>query len=189
MVFIRPKGATAPKEITNLSTGAIAVKGTYTLIIRLSAKTSITIGKLGNYTFKEGFYTYTGSALGSGGSNLVNRLRHHLRRVKSLRWHVDYVLTNPYAKIVSIAYALSNVKAECLVAVALQQLPYVKTPIRKFGSTDCKCDAHLHYFGARSLRGVKEAVLNAYGKLGLKAMLIGAPWASRGEGIGGSLNR
>lgn len=146
--------------------------GTYTLIIELSTETLITVGKLGNYAFKKGVYTYTGSALGLRGFNLVNRLRRHVRKVKSLKWHIDYVLASPYARIVAIVYALSKIKAECLIAKAIQQLPYAEIPVKRFGSTDCKCNAHLTYFKAEELRSVKDGVLNAYRMIGLKPRQI-----------------
>ncbi|MEM1537883.1 MAG: GIY-YIG nuclease family protein [Candidatus Nezhaarchaeales archaeon] len=147
-------------------------KGTYTLIIKLNTETPITVGKLGNYTFKKGFYAYTGSALGLKGFNLVNRLSRHLREAKRLKWHIDYLLASPYAKIVAIVYALNEVKLECLVARALQQLSYVEALVKKFGSTDCKCNTHLHHFKVEGLRRVKEEVLNVYRGLGLKPELL-----------------
>lgn len=147
-------------------------KGTYTLIIKLSTDGLVAVGKLGNYTLKEGFYAYTGSALGLKGSNLANRLSRHVKKLKRLKWHVDYFLANPYVKIVSIVYALNDVKTECLVARALAALPYARTPVKRFGSSDCRCDAHLHYFEGKGLRKVEEAVLNAYKELGLKPVLL-----------------
>ncbi|MEJ2105661.1 MAG: DUF123 domain-containing protein, partial [Ignavibacteriaceae bacterium] len=58
------------------------IQGIYTLVIFLSEEITLEIGKLGNHRFPEGYYTYTGSALGKGSTNLKNRLKRHSRKNK-----------------------------------------------------------------------------------------------------------
>ncbi|MFQ6068459.1 MAG: hypothetical protein ACE5KD_02840 [Candidatus Bathyarchaeia archaeon] len=53
-------------------------KGVYTLIIFVSDKLKISVGRLGIKTFSSGYYVYTGSALGRGATSLPNRLARHL---------------------------------------------------------------------------------------------------------------
>jgi hypothetical protein len=48
-------------------------KGTYTLILFLKEPVRLKIGALGEVYFHEGYYAYTGSALGSGGFVRVKR--------------------------------------------------------------------------------------------------------------------
>lgn len=64
-------------------------RGTYALLLRITARRRWIVGKLGPREFPEGYYLYLGSAL----NGLETRLRRHLRRDKKPHWHID-VLTN-----------------------------------------------------------------------------------------------
>jgi len=44
--------------------------------------------------FPKGYYCYTGSARGSGSTNLKHRIGRHLKKEKRMFWHIDYVLKN-----------------------------------------------------------------------------------------------
>ena len=112
-------------------------KGTYCLLMYLDRDKSIKIGK-NKRKFRQGYYVYTGSALGG----LHARLRRHLSKNKKLKWHIDYLLE--HARITDIAKVYSTRKLECRVNSLIKSSGGV--PIKGFGSSDCKCDTHLHYF-------------------------------------------
>lgn len=110
------------------------MKGSYVLIIEMKENKKICIGKR-EYEFKKGFYAYVGSALNS----LEKRIERHLKKHKKMRWHIDYLLK--HAEIKKIYYKEGNKKEECDIANRFSSL----RPIKKFGSSDCKCISHLFY--------------------------------------------
>lgn len=116
--------------------------GTYVLILRLPQPTAVSVGKLGDFTFPTGWYAYVGSAQGPGG--LAARISRHLRGSKSCHWHIDYLRL--HAEPVSVWYTASGQKVECKWAQALSELPGASTPVSDFGSSDCRCPAHLFWF-------------------------------------------
>jgi Uri superfamily endonuclease len=117
----------------------VGTPGSYVLIIGLSRDTPISVGRLGLFTFVEGFYCYSGSARGPGG--LERRLARHLRQRKKPHWHIDYLLQ--HAAVVEIWKASSLERLECLSVQALLDLPGAHLPVPGFGSSDCTCGAHL----------------------------------------------
>lgn len=56
-----------------------------------------------------------GSALGG----LEARIRRHLRAQKAVRWHIDYLLARPEARIVGVYILETMERPECRVAEAL----------------------------------------------------------------------
>ena len=123
-------------------------QGVYALIIHNQEKQEILIGKLGTFTFLEGYYVYIGSALGKTATNLKNRLKRHMSRNKTLHWHIDYFLNAPTTAITEIFYANTTEPKECFLASSLSKDERAKIPINKFGASDCKakCGSHLFYF-------------------------------------------
>ena len=114
------------------------MNGTYILVIELSDREAVKIGKLGTIKFKNGYYAYVGSAL----NGLEQRINRHLRDDKKLFWHIDHLLDNAKANICEIYYKCSETREECDIAEMLaQDLPMVPN----FGSSDCKCKSHLFY--------------------------------------------
>lgn len=111
---------------------------TYQLNIVLIEPTRLSIGKLGVIDFPAGHYIYTGSAR----HNIEARITRHLRQEKKLRWHIDYLLESPQAKIEKVTrYAESECKInQQTIGVIL---------IEGFGSSDCHagCGSHLKYIG------------------------------------------
>ncbi len=116
-----------------------AAPGTYILLLRLRAPAALP-QRFGG-TLPGGIYGYVGSARGPGG--LRARCRRHLRREKSLRWHIDWL--SAYAEQVMVA-AFPDPEPgadECdfldgFVASG------ATLPIRGFGSSDCRrCPSHL----------------------------------------------
>jgi Uri superfamily endonuclease len=107
---------------------------TYQLFIRLDSDCDLTIGKLGRFIFPAGNYVYTGSAR----RNLAQRVARHLKKDKKKRWHIDYLLDSPYAKIVNI---LTFSEDECII----NQRECGAVIVKGFGASDCRmnCGAHL----------------------------------------------
>ncbi|MBL7206552.1 MAG: GIY-YIG nuclease family protein [Candidatus Aenigmarchaeota archaeon] len=114
-------------------------KGVYCIVMNLDKDTKMQIGKLGAIQFSEGSYCYVGSAL----NNLKARLERHASKNKKMQWHIDYFLKK--ARLVHMKTIKTNKKIECKLNKAVSELAD-ETPIRKFGSKDCKCKSHFHYF-------------------------------------------
>jgi len=112
------------------------MKGIYVLIIAIDDDISVDTGALGNLNFKKGLYAYVGSAQ----KNLEERVKRHLRTEKTKFWHIDYLLDNPRAKVLKVFCKRAGRPEECKIA---KQLGKNGSPIRGFGSSDCKCQAHL----------------------------------------------
>jgi Uri superfamily endonuclease len=133
------------------------MRGTYILFMRLPFSMPMIIGGLGKIEFKEGYYAYVGSALGG----LEQRLARHLRREKTLHWHIDYLLLR--ALVYDIMVIEGEEKRECQIASKLaEHLPYVNG----FGSSDCNCTSHLFYSTDSS--HLLQTVMRALGELGLR---------------------
>ncbi len=111
---------------------------TYQLLIEIARPLWVNIGRLGKYDFPAGRYIYTGSAK----RNFEARVARHLRREKTLRWHIDYLLAAPG---VSIAGVRRYVTDEC----AINQTTPGRMVVRRFGASDCRmgCGSHLKQVG------------------------------------------
>jgi Uri superfamily endonuclease len=111
---------------------------TYQLRIHLSQPLRLQIGRLGEFDFPAGQYIYTGSAK----RNYEARIARHLRRNKTLRWHIDYLLNTMEAQITSVLRATRD---ECELN---QHSPGIVL-VPGFGASDCRngCGSHLKYLG------------------------------------------
>jgi len=118
-----------------------AKKGSYVLILRNDARQNIPVGRLGTLNFREGIYTYTGSAMGG----LSRRINHYLKEIERPFWHIDAII--PRFKLTTLWLFPSNIRQECQIAHLFSQEPGA-TPIKGFGSSDCRCFTHLFYFSA-----------------------------------------
>jgi Uri superfamily endonuclease len=128
-------------------------KGTYTLIMRLPEGRKLKIGALGEIYFDEGFYAYTGSALGAGGFSRVARHKEvSAGRNRTKQWHIDYLL--PY---VEIRETVTSPRLECSVAAGIDR---ELSRIAGFGCSDCHCPSHLHY--TRDLDAMIRVVRQAH---------------------------
>ena len=81
------------------------MKGSYILVISIDENVKISIGSLGKFQFKSGFYFYIGSAMGkSGSTTLINRVKRHVLPPdrKKVHWHIDYLLANRNSNIVRL---------------------------------------------------------------------------------------
>ena len=135
------------------------MKGSYLLVISLPEEQDISVGSLEVIHFPHGYYAYVGSALGG----FKSRLNRHLRKNKTPKWHIDYLLQK--ATIKSIIICETGVRVECAIAQALRRR---FESIPGFGSSDCHCPSHL-FFAAQSLESEIMAVLNS---LGLKPRVL-----------------
>ncbi|MDI6643198.1 MAG: GIY-YIG nuclease family protein [Candidatus Hodarchaeaceae archaeon] len=132
-------------------------RGTYALLVHVPYELALSVGELGTISFKPGYYTYVGSALGG----LEARVGRHLREEKKVRWHIDHLLL--HARAVDVVVAQAEERKECAVAGELAKgLP----GIRGFGASDCKCESHLFY--SPDLHVLLRQVLAAFKNSGLK---------------------
>jgi len=119
------------------------MRGSYVLFIKLKRDSKIRISKFGLIDFPKGFYCYVGSAMGKS-VNLGNRLKRHFRKDKKKKWHIDYLLTHPFASIEGVITFPSRKKLECFISKAIEKK--ADFSVDDFGSSDCDCKGHLHYF-------------------------------------------
>jgi len=140
------------------------MKGVYTLIIYVRKKIRLEVRKLGSLNFQEGYYAYTGSALGDGATNLRRRVERHLRKRKTRHWHIDYLLANKRATVVAVVAAESSVNKECQINNAIRNIEGATIPVVGFGASDCKrhCKSHLVHCGEES---VEDKIVDAYTNL------------------------
>jgi Uri superfamily endonuclease len=109
--------------------------GAYVLSIQLDGPIKVRIAGRVATTVPEGLYLYCGSARGPGG--LHARLRRHMRRHKTLRWHIDQITSR--GRVLGAWVAPGG--NECELVGRLSRL---RTPIPGFGSSDCaRCRSHL----------------------------------------------
>jgi len=98
----------------------------------------IAVGRLGSFTFHKGLYVYVGSAK----RNLRSRVERHIRKEKTMRWHFDYL--RPYLEIAAVE-TFSGDEGECGLFQRLMREYGGIIPARGFGSSDCRCPAHLFF--------------------------------------------
>lgn len=98
----------------------------------------ITIGRLGSFSFPKGLYVYVGSAK----RNIHSRIERHIKIEKKLHWHFDYL--RPFTQILEIQ-TYSGDEGECQLFQRLMKENKGSIPVRGFGSSDCRCAAHLFY--------------------------------------------
>jgi Uri superfamily endonuclease len=126
----------------------LSPSGIYMLLIFLQKEVTLTIGKLGKQRFPMGYYTYTGSALGKGGTSLKHRIARHLRKEKQMFWHIDYLLADENVSIEAVIVAETNQNMECKINQRIKTMKGAKVQIKGFGASDCRknCGSHLLYF-------------------------------------------
>lgn len=125
-------------------------KGAYCLLMKLDVDSDIAIGRRPPARFLSGFYCYVGSAM----NNLEKRIQRHMSQDKALHWHIDWFLE--HARIVDVKSIESDKRLECGLSQDIARLSG-RVLMRKFGSSDCSCESHLHYFRrdpSRELGGV-----------------------------------
>ena len=129
--------------------------GTYALILFCPRDKLIHIGKLGALELRRGFYVYVGSALGPGGVRA--RVAHHAQLSPRPHWHIDYL--RPHLLLDRVGYSYGRIRREHRWARFIRALTGASVPLAGFGSSDCRCEAHLFYFATRpSLRCLADSV-------------------------------
>lgn len=111
-------------------------KGIYVLVISISVDTRIDVGALGGIDFVKGLYAYVGSAQ----SGLEKRVHRHFRKAKQKFWHIDYLLDDDNVQVLKVFRKEAGKPDECEVAKNINRKGF---PIKRFGSSDCKCMSHL----------------------------------------------
>lgn len=117
-------------------------KGSYALVSGLEREQRLAVGRLGSFDFPAGYYLY----LGSGLNGLESRVRRHLRRdgVKKRHWHIDYLTAA--APALEVWWTADGRRRECdWASKAREYGGGIAAP--GFGASDCRCRAHLLYFG------------------------------------------
>ncbi len=123
-------------------------KGIYCLLLYLKKESKIIIGK-SEHIFPKGYYCYVGSAL----NNLQKRIERHKKKNKKKHWHIDYFLDK--GRIIKVETILTKKKKECWLSNKIKKLNG-ETIMKKFGSTDCRCETHLYYFKKNPIKMVKR---------------------------------
>ena len=114
---------------------APSLPGAYAMAIELTNKVAVTLSGRSPIALPAGRYLYCGSAKGPGG--LKARLSRHMRRGKSVRWHVDQLTEQGLV----IGAGIFPGGDECRLVRMCSHLPM---PIGGFGSSDCAtCRSHL----------------------------------------------
>ena len=114
-------------------------KGIYCLVFSIRKNLNLKIGRSRkSHKFPKGFYCY----VGSGMNNLEARINRHMSKGKNKFWHIDYLLD--YADMLAVKTIKTNKKMECKISKMLEK--FGKQPAKGFGSSDCKCNSHLHHF-------------------------------------------
>ena len=120
-------------------------KGSYIIILRLMTDRTIRIGRLGEFSFQQGYFAYVGSAHGPGG--LASRIRHHLTGSARPHWHVDYL--GELAIPEEVWISKQKDRREHIWASILSRWDETRIPVPGFGCSDCKCRTHLFSFEQR----------------------------------------
>ncbi len=118
--------------------------GSYALLVRLPKSRTVRVGKLGTFKFPRGYYVYTGSAM----SGLDGRIGYHLRKKPRPRWHVDFLIGAPGARVEQHVEWETPTRSECSLNQRFLRADGAAVPVKGFGSSDCRagCPAHLVYF-------------------------------------------
>ncbi|MEI6810239.1 MAG: DUF123 domain-containing protein [bacterium] len=119
--------------------GLEKAKGAYVVVLHLQTEQTITVGKLGTFTFQAGFYLYCGSA--SGG--LKSRLHRHVCGATKLSYHIDYLRKESVP--VEVWITTDKERSEHDWALRLHATAPRLKPMKLFGATDCRYEEHLFY--------------------------------------------
>ena len=119
--------------------------GTYALVFTAKRKKRLIIGKLGTLNLQPGYYVYVGSAFGPGG--LKARIGHHCKSSRRRHWHIDYL--SKYLPPDEVWYTYDPTHREHHWSEVLSHARGASSPLPGFGSSDCHCRSHLHFFSSR----------------------------------------
>ena len=126
------------------------MRGGYLLFLELKKPRVLAVGRLGRRRFPAGLYVYAGSGL----KGVESRVKRHLSKKKTIRWHIDY-LTAVAHTLDFIAFE-SERRIECDLAASMQRLGG-KHLVKGFGSSDCRCESHLIYLGGLKVASIQNS--------------------------------
>ena len=113
---------------------------TYCLHIQITKDITIEVGKLGQIKFPKGIYLYCGSAK----RNFNKRIERHQSKIKKNHWHIDYLLSNKFVKIIEIYKFKQDDETECSLVDKFIRNDIAHSFYKGFGSSDCKNGCHSH---------------------------------------------
>ncbi|HNR65750.1 MAG TPA: GIY-YIG nuclease family protein [Atribacterota bacterium] len=126
---------------------------TYLLLIYVCKFHHLLVGKLGRVKFDPGYYIYLGSAKKS----IQKRLLRHLKVQKNKFWHIDYLLSSlTSVKVVNIW--VSKKSCECAISQEILKSGIAVIIQKGFGSSDCRCPAHLFKVNFSDLESLKQLI-------------------------------
>ncbi len=136
---------------------AWAKGGSYLLVVELLRDVSIRIGAMGRCSLKRGKYVYVGSARSGIGARVERHARLARERRGSVRWHIDYVLSNRHADLIG-AFPFPHID-ECTLSRIIASEEGVSVPLRGFGASDCtnRCPSHFYMIPAVHRRAASIA--------------------------------
>lgn len=122
---------------------AIVNSGIYILEIYAKEEFFLGIKKFSDRTFFKGYYYYVGSAQ----KNLRQRLLRHVKKDKTVHWHIDHITTIQSNEVKSILLFKGAPKElECELANYLENNLKLDSSFKDFGNSDSNCSStHLFY--------------------------------------------
>ncbi|MGD2085428.1 MAG: DNA/RNA nuclease SfsA [Candidatus Aminicenantes bacterium] len=122
-----------------------AEKGSYLLIFHNNQPFTKIIGSLGEREFRQGYYVYVGSAMQA----LDKRIKRHLRKSKTRRWHLDHI--SPGTMKIEKVYPIRR-QDRIEEALARGVLEICDDYVKGFGASDSGLPSHFFYFSGRPFR-------------------------------------
>ncbi|MBS3794349.1 MAG: GIY-YIG nuclease family protein [Candidatus Thorarchaeota archaeon] len=142
------------------------MQGVYTLIIEVTNPLNLAAGGLRDLTLEKGTYVYVGSAMGTGSTNLENRLARHFSEKKTVHWHIDYLLKKDVEKK-SAVWAETEKSRECDVALRIKMSNHFANGPSGFGASDCKKKCGTHLFRQISKKSTPKILEEIFEQFGL----------------------
>jgi len=124
---------------------------TYVLKVRARRDSLVRVGRLGRLYFEKGFYYYVGSAR----RNHRARIARHGAQHKKLFWHIDHLLHARHVALERVLILHDN--KECGTARFLHGKGHAF--VDGFGSSDCRCPAHLFFSGPDEAAGLERSLV------------------------------
>ncbi len=118
-------------------------RGVYILEIFVEYDFKLVAKTFGKVVLPKGYYYYVGSAQ----KNLRSRIQRHLKKEKTIHWHIDLITTadeTRISKICVLPFAPKSV--ECETVQKMLRFKFARNSIPHFGNSDCNiCLTHLLY--------------------------------------------
>ncbi|MHA2396697.1 MAG: GIY-YIG nuclease family protein [Candidatus Thorarchaeota archaeon] len=146
------------------------MKGVYVLIIQVKQPVKVQIKSLRETEFEPGAWVYVGSAMGTGSTNLKNRISRHFRKEKTIHWHIDYLFGED-TEIEKAIWAQSERHLECDLAQSLASKTEFKAGPKGFGASDCKSGCVAHIFRYQGGKAIDDVLTEIFDGLGLQPRL------------------